>query len=100
MTEIKVEITGERDLVFNGELIAEDTTECGTGRKEVIKSYLTEGGLWVISKCEATQWQGERDLYTAVSTRSKEDIFAFLGYSDAAKNIYIQMGLDPSIHLE
>ena len=100
METYNVQITGKRDFVFTGDEIASDTTETGTGTKQVIRVYKTEKGLFVVSKDYLTQWANDKDKYDAIATRENEDIFGFLGFSDAAKNVYYQLGIDSTLHLK
>lgn len=75
MERITLERTGQRPLVFTGELIkTESTRRHNSSRWTDMSIYRTAGGKYVASMYHATCWQGEHDTCTAQVFATIEDM--------------------------
>lgn len=101
MTET-IERNGKPDLQFNGERVASTSNSPDrghsdwsgeTGRWTALSLYRTDSGKYVCHRVERTQWQGERDTHTAAVCDSVDGVREFFGYSDLAKEIYHEAGI-------
>jgi hypothetical protein len=94
---------GDRDLCFEGELIASISSRRHEGKANTrwneLALYRTAGGKLVASKIGRTIWQGEVDRYEAV-VGDERVISSFFGYSDAAKELYEKAGIDALERIE
>jgi hypothetical protein len=97
------------NLVFTGELVAEDSSSPdrassyfsgSTGRWTVLKLYRSEGGKFIAQKIGRTQWQGERDRYSAAVCDTAAEVIAFFGFGDQAKSIYHDAGIEAEEHID
>lgn len=99
MDRYEVRRDGARDLRFHGEQIAYASTRRhegpGSNRWQELTLYRTRAGKLVASKVGRTIWQDEVDRHEAV-VGDVAVIQSFLGYSDAAKEIYTKAGIDTS----
>ena len=100
MEQHTIHVTGERNIRFKGELIAEDREKTSTGRFLDLKLYKTSGNNYVCVSKKITQWQGETDSTQAVLVKTKDEIMGFFGMSDLAKNIYFEANIDCSVDVE
>ena len=66
MTEITIQRTGNRPLVFTGELLAVEPEEWPKGNRwHQLATYRTQGGKYVATCTLFTSWQGENTHYSA-----------------------------------
>lgn len=66
MEKIRVARDGQRDLVFQGVVIAETNNQHRDDtRWTVLKMWKTQAGKYVIQRQHITRWQGERDTVEA-----------------------------------
>ena len=69
MAQHEVERDGQRDLRFEGELLAEVSDREHSGPKSnrwtEVRIYRTGGGRYVVATTNRTQWQGEWDKHDA-----------------------------------
>ena len=110
MTEtFKLEVTGEPDLRFVGEKIASTSNSADrgnsdfsgeTGRWTTLALYRTAGGKYVCHRIDHTQWQGERDAYTACVCDDVLDVMDFFRYGNMAKEIYDQAGIEAALNID
>jgi hypothetical protein len=77
MEQFTIHRDAEPDLSFTGELVAEASTSPDqampnyseqTGRWTELALYRTQGGKFICSRIERTQWQGEHGPLTDHST--------------------------------
>jgi poly-beta-hydroxyalkanoate depolymerase len=97
METITLERTDQKDLRFNGELLAVCNNKNpynDGGRWTVYALYKTEKGKFVCSIERVTRWQGESDHSEVTVCQSESDVIEALGQSDAAKSVYIDAGID------
>jgi hypothetical protein len=92
-----VQRDGDRDIEFDGELIAEAETSANnaspdysgdTGRWTELQLYRTKAGKFVASCVSRTQWQGERDTHEAAVCENEADVVDFFGHGRLAKHIF------------
>ena len=110
MTEtFTLEVTGEPDLRFVGEKIASTSYSADrgssdfsgeTGRWTTLALYRTAGGKYVCHRIDHTQWQGERNAYTACVCDDVLDVMDFFRYGNMAKEIYDQAGIEAALNID
>ena len=92
-----LEVTGEPDLRFVGEKIASTSNSADrgssdfsgeTGRWATLALYRTAGGKYVCHRIEHTQLIGERAESFAEVCNNTDEVQAFFGYGELAKEIY------------
>lgn len=71
-----------------------------TGRWTELKLYKTKGGLYVCHQIGRTQWNGERDRYSAKVCKDIEEVKAFFGHRWLAKELYEDAGIDDAVDVE
>jgi hypothetical protein len=98
MTEYTIERDDDRPLRFTGEIIAEASSRGIRGpsqnRWQELTLYRTAGGKMIARRVGRTQWQGERDRHEAVAVDTPDQVVAFLGLGEAAKELYRRAGID------
>ena len=103
MDRYEVPRDGDRDLRFEGEIIARASSRKHEGpantRWNELTLYRTQGGKLVAQKIGRTQWQGEVDRHEAV-VGDERAVTSFFGYSTAAKEIYTKAGIDAAVTVE
>lgn len=91
-----VQRDGDRDIEFDGELIAQAETSSNnaspdysgsTGRWTELKLFQTKAGKFVASRVNRTQWQGERDTHEAAVCDNEADAVEFFGHDRLAKEL-------------
>jgi hypothetical protein len=101
--EIIVRRDNERDLRFTGTRIAARSSSPdkarpnysgSPGRWSELTLYKTEGGKWVAAKVGHTQWQGEKDRFSAAVCDTPQAVVDFFGANWLAKELYEEAGLD------
>lgn len=92
--------TNNPRVKFSGELIATASEETGIGTSQTFNLYKTVSGKHIGQKEMRTQWQGANDSFIVKIFNSYDDIFAFFGYGDLAKEIYNKAKIDESIEIE
>ena len=94
--EIILERTGMRNLKFSGSLVAEKT-----GDGKTLRLYETEGGnnvAWaacVNEESEETAARAAEVQLTEPVAAGQTGVFAFFGWGDLAKELYLEAGIDP-----
>lgn len=83
-----------RDLSFKGWKLVGDEESTGTGTSSRYRVYLTTGDNFVIEHAELTQWQGCINRYRAKLCKTDEEVFAFMGFGNQAKDVYCALKLD------
>ena len=105
MENVTVERDGAADLEFVGQLLAASGTSPdrgssyfsgSPGRWTVNKLWQTEGGAYIVQTIGHTQWQDETTRYRAAICASEAEVISFFGFSDLAKDIYKEAGIDAS----
>ena len=105
MENVTVERNGDADLEFVGQLIASSKSSPNKespyfsgsgGRWTVNKLWKTEGGAYIANTIGHTQWQGETTRHSAAICSSEAEVISFFGFSDVAKDIYREAGIDAS----
>jgi len=96
--QITIERDGQPDLRFTGEKLAGTSNSPDraagtdwsgqTGRWTTLRLYRTEGGKYVCHRIEHTQWIGERAESFAEVCNNTDEVQAFFGYGELAKEIY------------
>lgn len=71
-----------------------------TGRWTELELYKTKGGLYVCHQIGRTQWNGERDRYSAKVCKDIEEVKAFFGHRWLAKELYEDAGIDDAVDVE
>jgi len=103
MDRIKVQQDNGRDLVFEGELVAEASSSpnnaCSnysreTGRWCELALYRTAGGRYVCSQVGRTQWQGEHDRHEAAVVDDADGVIEFFGAGWLAKQLYEEASIE------
>jgi len=56
---------GDRDLEFLGRILGTSSMKTDTGRGTDVGIFQTEGGKYIVSVHQWTQWENERDLHRA-----------------------------------
>lgn len=103
MEKFTVQRDNARDLSFTGELLAKvssspDTAmgssySGGTGRWQVLSLYRTKSGKFICQRIDKTQWQGERDSYSAAVCGDYNQVVDFFGGGWLAKDLYEEAGV-------
>ena len=104
MQDFHIERDNDRDLVFQGELIAAVGNALGPngnrGRWFVLCLYRTESGALVAERIGRTRYRGETDRHQAVVCRDDdagtavEKVIAFFGLGALAKNLYEKANIE------
>jgi hypothetical protein len=98
MTEYTIERDDDRPLRFAGEIVAESSSRGIRGpsqnRWTELALYRTQAGKLIAQRVGRTQWQGERDRHEAVVADTNDEVVAFLGLGEAAKELYRRAGID------
>ena len=88
------------DVKFNGEQLAfassADPYGSHNGRWTELRLYKTAGGKFVCQSAGLTQWQGEKNRYSAQVCDKESDVIAFFKHTRLAKEIYAEAGIDAS----
>lgn len=101
MEEFTVFRDGEKNLRFEGELIAarksspvmgNNRYSGSNGRWSVLKLYKTKGGKFICQRIGMTSWDKESDRYTGLVCTNMAEVVAFFGMSDLAKELYSDAG--------
>lgn len=96
--QIKLIRDEDRDLRFQGRLLAEATTSVNDhgacGRWSELRLYLTRSGKYVCQHYQGTLWDGESDTSTIELCQTEDLVFKFFGSSDLAKELYREANLD------
>lgn len=100
MEKYVLENTNQPRVKFVGDLIASASEETGTGTSQTFKLYKTSFGRYVGQKQMLTQWAGSKDTFIVATLEDEEDMFAFFGYSDLAKEIYYEANVDESLEIK
>jgi hypothetical protein len=66
-------------------------------RWTVYKLYRTQGGSFVAQIIGYSQWDGETTRYSAAVYKTEADVRAFLGFSDAAKEVYEEANISATV---
>lgn len=98
MEKFTVQRDNAKDLTFTGELLTKvssspDTAmgssySGSTGRWQVLRLYRTESGKFVCQRSCVTQWDDERDSYSAAVCEDHNQIADFFGGGWLAKELY------------
>ncbi len=103
MQHVVVRRDGEKNLEFDGELIAEAESSANNassdysgdvGRWTELKLYRTKAGKFVASRVNHTQWQGERDSHEASACDNEAAVAEFFGQGRLAKEIYAEADIN------
>ena len=71
----KLEITGKKNLRFNGELLAKgDTKRNGSSTWKNYALFRTVGSVYILYCENITIWQGEQDKYEVLVRGSREEL--------------------------
>lgn len=110
MKTFTIEIDGEPNIRFTGELVASASTSDNraagnyysgqAGRWTELFLYKTKGGKFVCHQIGRTIWQGERDRFSGKVCETLEEVKGFFGHRWLAKELYDDAGIDDSIELE
>lgn len=86
MTAYRLERVSDVDMVFDGELLAEASTQWpGAARWQVLRIYLTDSDMWVVERTGYSRVEGEStknrawlcprlgDVLRACRSRNKDD---------------------------
>ena len=95
MSEVKtivLENDKNPDVEFVGEQIAFSSSKTIDGarsqRWHELRLFKTEGGKYVCQQVGRTIWQGETDRFSVAVCDTDEEVKAFFGYSQEAKDLY------------
>lgn len=97
------------DIRFTGEHIASASTSGDNGRHDFsgragrwteLDLYKTKGGKWICHQIGRTQWQGEKDRFSAAVCESEAQVVNFFGHGRLAKNLYEEAGIDAAQDVE
>jgi len=103
MKKHKIRRSGDRDIVFTGELIGSAETSPDTarsnysgsnGRWQELELYRTQSSKLICQRMDRTQWQGERDHYEAKVCANEAEVIEFFGTGNLAKKLYEDAGID------
>lgn len=93
-----------RDLRFEGRVIAQTSTKTCNGPRQNcfhrLTVFKTKLGKYVCQNEYVTYWQGEDGASEAAVCRTVQDVIAFFGFSDAAKELYREAGFDIAQYTE
>jgi len=67
-----------------------------TGKHEELGLYRTQSGSYICERIEKTQWQGERDVFSALVCDSIEEAITFFGHGWLAKDLYASAKIETS----
>ena len=70
------------------------------GRWCELDLYKTKGGKFVCAQVGYTQWQGERNRYSAEVCETEVDVIKFFGHGWLAKRLYDNAGISDAIDIE
>jgi hypothetical protein len=103
MEQFTVHRTNARALKFAGVLIGSARTSPNRaypnysgspGNWKSLTLYRTEGGKYICSRINYTQWQGEQNHYAAAVCESIADAIKWFGESDLANELFADAGID------
>ncbi len=92
-----IEADDRPDIKFKGALVAETSSDSdrgspdfsgSTGRWVELALYRTAGGKFICHQLERTQWQGERDVSTALVCDNEESVIDFFGHGWLASYLF------------
>ncbi|XTZ39561.1 hypothetical protein ACQYRI_06090 [Salmonella enterica] len=86
METITLKVNGKPNISFTGKLLASNVYQYG---EDVV--YETAKGNWFVARLDNEDFMWDSKL---IENKSKEDLFEFLGFSEDAKSIYAQMGIE------
>ncbi|EKY1941914.1 hypothetical protein RA231_000284 [Cronobacter turicensis] len=94
MEQIEFKVKGGRDIAFVGEEVAYEHDQ---DQDVAYRIYVTEKGNWFFA---ATSNEGFLLHQKVFNNKSTEELVAFFGYSDIAKSLYQQLGVDTTQRLD
>jgi len=100
MKNFTIEIDDRPNLEFTGDEIGAGSTRDNNRdatRWTVYKLYRTQGGSYVAQIKGYSQWDGEVTRYDARVCKTEDEVKTYLGFSDAAKEVYAEAGIDASV---
>jgi hypothetical protein len=105
MTAFTIKNDNGPDIKISGEMIGYAATSENNahtkfsgspGRWTELMLYRTVGGKHVAANIEHSNWQGERNMHSAVICENHDQIVEFFGYGPLASDLYADAGIDPS----
>lgn len=93
MRQRKIHVDNAPDLVFQGEILADEMSDKDHGRWTEITLYKTLRGLYVCRRAQLTLWVKEQDRHTARTVDDHAAVVDYFGYSDLAKRLYDHAGI-------
>lgn len=110
MEIITLDVDNAPNIRFQGELIGSASSSANnaagssysgeTGRWAELSLYKTQGGKFVAHKIGRTQWQGERDRFSAQVCENEADVIAFFGHRWLAKELYEDAGISDAVTID
>jgi hypothetical protein len=104
MSEFVIPRDDARNLKFSGECISRVSTKSYRGpasnRWLELALYRTSSGKFVCQRIGRTIWEGERDRHEACVASDVAGVVEFFGFSDPAKRLYDEAGIDYSEQVE
>jgi hypothetical protein len=103
MEHFIIENDDSANIEFDGELIGSYSTRDSMRRATrwtVYKLYRTKGGTFVAQTIGYSQWDGEHTRYAAKVCADEADVRYFLGFSDAAKEVYAEAEIDATVKVD
>lgn len=98
METITVRRDDGRDLRFQGELVAEASSQSCEGDSQnrwcELMLYRTAGGKFVGAEIGRTRWQGETTRFSAEVCKDEDAVFEFFGLGRLSKELYSRAGID------
>jgi len=88
------------NIEFDGVLIGSASSRDAmrrAARWTVHKLYRTQGGSFVAQTIGYSQWDGETTRYSAKVCKTEADVRSFLGFGDAAKEVYEEAGIEATV---
>lgn len=108
MKELLVENSNGKNVKFVGKVIAFSATDENRassyfsgrcGEWDEYRVYETKDGKYIVSIENKTLWAGHSDNFSAMTFEDKNEILGYFGYSDLAKDIYYQLGINCEIEI-
>ena len=79
VTEYNLYRDNQRALAFKGKtLVVQDTRDHSSTRWTKCAVYETDKGAYVVGQARMTQWQGEKDSYSAEVLKTLDEVVDFI----------------------
>ncbi|WP_313018865.1 hypothetical protein [Atlantibacter hermannii] len=94
MQNIILKVDGQPDISFIGDLVAEEVDPNNGGHTKV---FATEKGHWLVAM---TNMREILIQHKVINNQSHDELISTLGFSNLAKSIYQQLGINTAKNLD